>query len=513
VCLNRLPSVRFCRFAVRSISLAAALALASPAAAGDDPGRPVKYRPWHPTPGDTSASPASPWTPDPAELPTLLAPERTPPDFSADARWRLSDLIDYALRHNPRTKAAWHAARAAAAAKASRGGAYLPTVDLEGIGQAGYGSRSSKYEEWQGALGPSIAVNYLLYDSGGRAADLEEARQALRAANWTHRAVLEDVMLMVLEAYYLHHGVNTLVTAEETAVREAQAVLESATERHRAGVATIADVLQARSALAQARLALQTATGDLRTLEGALAAAVGLPANTAIRLADFQPEIPADAAADEVDRFIEVAQRLRPDLAAARAEALGAEARVRSVQAAGGVTVAATAGAGALYNTGWDTLLDNYSVGITLRLPIFTGYTHANNVIQASEQSAAATARVHSLAQTVAHEVWRSFYALQTAGEKIRTTDELLSSATQSYDVALNRYRAGVGDILDLLSAQRTLEAARSEQTRARTEWLLAMARLGRNTGQLLTAGPAAAVASPAPPDPPAPPRSPEGQP
>lgn len=513
MCLNRLPSVRFCRFAVRSISLAAALALASPAVAGDDPGRPVKYRPWHPTPGDTSASPASPWTPDPAELPTLLAPERTPPDFSADARWRLSDLIDYALRHNPRTKAAWHAARAAAAAKASRGGAYLPTVDLEGIGQAGYGSRSSKYEEWQGALGPSIAVNYLLYDSGGRAADLEEARQALRAANWTHRAVLEDVMLMVLEAYYLHHGVNTLVTAEETAVREAQAVLESATERHRAGVATIADVLQARSALAQARLALQTATGDLRTLEGALAAAVGLPANTAIRLADFQPEIPADAAAGEVDRFIEVAQRLRPDLAAARAEALGAEARVRSVQAAGGVTVAATAGAGALYNTGWDTLLDNYSVGITLRLPIFTGYTHANNVIQASEQSAAATARVHSLAQTVAHEVWRSFYALQTAGEKIRTTDELLSSATQSYDVALNRYRAGVGDILDLLSAQRTLEAARSEQTRARTEWLLAMARLGRNTGQLLTAGPAAAVASPAPPDPPAPPRSPEGQP
>jgi len=513
VCLNRLPSIRFCRSVVRLVSLAAALALALPAAAGDDPGRPVKYRPWHPAPGDTSANPASPWTPDPAALPALLAPEGTPADFSAAAIWRLGDLIDFALRHNPNTRAAWHAARAAAAAKASRGGAYLPTVDLEGIAQAGYGSRSSKYEEWQGALGPSIAVNYLLYDSGGRAADLEEARQALRAANWTHRAVLEDVMLLVLEAYYLHHGVKTLVAAEETAVREAQAVLESATERHRAGVATIADVLQARSALAQARLALQTATGDLRTLEGALAAAVGLPANTVIRLADFQPEIPADAAAGEVDRFIEVAQRLRPDLAAARAEALGAEARVRSVQAAGGVTVAATAGAGALYNTGWDTLLDNYSVGLTLRLPIFTGYTHTNNVIQASEQSAAAAARVHSLAQTVAYEVWRSFYALQTAGEKIRTTDELLGSASQSYDVALNRYRAGVGDILDLLSAQRTLEAARSEQTRAQTEWLLAMARLGRNTGQLLDAGPAAAVAPLAPPDPPAPPRSPEGQP
>ena len=197
--LIRLPSARFCRSAVRFVCMAAALALAAPATAADDSVRPVKYKPWHPAPGDTSASAASPWTPDPADLPALLAPLGTPADFSGDARWRLSDLIDYALRHNPRTRAAWHGARAAAAAKASRGGAYLPTVDLDGIGQVGYGSRSSKYEEWQGALGPSIAVNYLLYDSGGRAADLEEARQALRAANWTHSAVLEDVVLLVLE--------------------------------------------------------------------------------------------------------------------------------------------------------------------------------------------------------------------------------------------------------------------------------------------------------------------------
>jgi outer membrane protein TolC len=508
--LNRLNSARSCRSAIRFFGLALVLAAAAPAAAGDEPGRPVKYRPWHPAPGDTSASASSPWTPDAADLPTLQELAGTPADFSAGTVWRLGDLIDYALRHNPRTRVAWHAARAAAAANASRGGAYLPTVDLAGLGQVNYGSSFSKNEEWQGALGPSIAVNYLLYDSGRRAADLDEARQALRAANWTHRSVIEDVMLLVLEAFYLHQGVKTLVAAEETAVREAQAVLDSATERHRAGVATIADVLQARSALAQARLALQTATGDLRTLEGALAAAVGLPANTALRLADFQPEIPPDAAAGEVDRLIEAARRLRPDLAAAQAEALGAEARVRSVQAAGGVTVAATAGAGALYNTGWDSLLDNYSVGLTLRFPIFTGYTHTNNVIQAREDAAAARERVRSLAQVVAYEVWRSYYALQTAGEKIRTTEELLGSATQSYDVALNRYRAGVGDILDLLASQRTLEEARSEQTRARTEWLLAMARLGRSTGQLLTAGPAAATAPAAPPDKP---RSPEGQP
>ncbi|MBL8978844.1 MAG: TolC family protein, partial [Gemmatimonadetes bacterium] len=44
------------------------------------------------------------------------------------------------------------------------------------------------------------------------------------------------------------------------------------------GVATIADVLQSRNALAQARLDLQSIEGNLFTTRGALAAATGYPA-------------------------------------------------------------------------------------------------------------------------------------------------------------------------------------------------------------------------------------------
>src|SRR5207245_260821 len=53
----------------------------------------------------------------------------------------------------------------------------------------------------------------------------------------------------------------------------------AAEQRYRVGLATIADVLQARTALSQARLALESTQGDLQTTRGALALSMGLPAN------------------------------------------------------------------------------------------------------------------------------------------------------------------------------------------------------------------------------------------
>ena len=58
----------------------------------------------------------------------------------------------------------------------------------------------------------------------------------------------------------------------------------------------------------------------------------------------------------------------------------------------------------------------------------------------------------------------------------MRTTRDLLASALQSAEVADGRYRAGVGSILDLLTAQSALADARSQEAQARSLWFLSMA-------------------------------------
>jgi outer membrane protein TolC len=51
--------------------------------------------------------------------------------------------------------------------------------------------------------------------------------------------------------------------------------------------------------------------------------------------------------------------------------------------------------------------------------------------------------------------------------------------------VATDRYRSGVGSILDVLTAEAALESARAQEIQARTDWFLAVAQLAHDTGTL----------------------------
>ena len=75
--------------------------------------------------------------------------------------------------------------------------------------------------------------------------------------------------------------------------------------------------------------------------------------------------------------------------------------------------------------------------------------------------------------------------ATETALKQVATSADLLASAGESAAVALDRYQAGVGTILDLLSAQRALAEARAQAVLARSDWLISVARLAHDTGRL----------------------------
>src|SRR5207245_422348 len=102
-------------------------------------------------------------------------------------------------------------------------------------------------------------LTWLLLDLGGRSADVEEADRLLQAANLNHGAAIQDLLLLVEQGYFQYQGAKALLTAAQASVKEAQTAYQAAEERRRAGVATIADVLQAKTQLSQAVLAQQQA--------------------------------------------------------------------------------------------------------------------------------------------------------------------------------------------------------------------------------------------------------------
>jgi outer membrane protein TolC len=67
----------------------------------------------------------------------------------------------------------------------------------------------------------------------------------------------------------------------------------------------------------------------------------------------------------------------------------------------------------------------------------------------------------------------------------VLTAEDLLASAQQSSEVALGRYRAGVGTVLDLLAAQTALADARAQRVQSRLAWSVSLAQLTHDAGLL----------------------------
>ena len=85
--------------------------------------------------------------------------------------------------------------------------------------------------------------------------------------------------------------------------------------------------------------------------------------------------------------------------------------------------------------------------------------------------------------------MYSAYYALQTATQRVKTSDVLLASATNNETAARARYRAGVGTILDLTTALTALANARAQQSQARWVWATALAQLSHDVGLIPTRG------------------------
>jgi len=439
-------------------------------------------------------SPAQRWIP-PQPVP---APRPPVPDPALIAQIKpgmqisLQQLLAYALSNNPQTRSAWLNARAAAAGAASRRSAYYPSIEVDA--QAGFTHQSFAkgaltFEQW--ALTPSAQLTWLLLDLGGRSADVEEADRLLEAANLNHGAAIQDLLLLVEQGYFQYQGAKALLTAAQVSVKEAQTAYRAAEERRRAGVATVADVLQAKTQLSQAVLAEQQAEGNVATVRGALATSLGVSATLPVDVADLPERLDVQPLGETVDKLNERAGSQRPDLARARAQALAVASRADSIRARGFPKLVLGGNASRNYylDEPW-VHGDNYSAGVTLQIPLFNGFKDTSDLLQAREQAKAAVADAESLEQQVILQVWTSYQAVKTAEKRIGSAQDLLAAAQQSAEVAQGRYKAGVGSILDLLTAQSALANARAQDVQAKANWLLAIASLAHDTGTLGPPGP-----------------------
>jgi outer membrane protein TolC len=85
----------------------------------------------------------------------------------------------------------------------------------------------------------------------------------------------------------------------------------------------------------------------------------------------------------------------------------------------------------------------------------------------------------------VTYQVFAAYEAQRTASQRVRTSGELLASATASAEAALARYKEGVGGLIDLLAAENALADARAQRIQAHLQWYSALVQLAHDAALL----------------------------
>ena len=401
----------------------------------------------------------------------------------------LADVVDLALCNNPQTTIQWATWRAQAAQLGVSKSTYLPilngVITAENSRSAAGASASASASSDQASM--SVTASYLLYDFGGRAASVENASQLLVAVHASRDAALQNIFLNAIQAYYTLLSTRASVAAYQSTEAAAEKSLQAAQARYQAGVATLADRLQAKTALSQATLNRIRAVGEATNAQGALLNVMGFAVTQALELSSPASDAVAEqdsVVEQDIGKLITQARLSRPELQAAEAQIKAAEAQLAAANASGLPSINLNGSLGKFKVENMDSTTTQ-RIGISLSVPLFSGFKNTYQTKTAQAQLAGKVAERDRMANQVALEVWQAYQLLLTNSQGLLAADDLLVSAEQSEKMVAGRYQSGLGNILDVLTAQSTLASARQQQIAALYTFKVSKFVLAQAIGQL----------------------------
>jgi outer membrane protein TolC len=416
--------------------------------------------------------------------------------IAPDKTYTLADLIDLAEQHNPDTRVAWEDAKSKADELGIARSSLYPTLTAIALAVS---LRTATligeyyHRQTEGIFEPILHVEYLVFDVGGRSGEIDIAKANLLASDLAFNDTHRRIIYQVAEAYYRLLNAQGQREAAETSLENARAVEQDAQSRLENGLATKPDELEATAARAQADFDLQAAIGAVDIARGDLATALGVDPGTVFTVEGIdQLKLPSSIA-DSVDQEIDRAFSQRPDLLQLLARLRAANASIKQARSDYFPTLSFKGDGGMVRAYGQQDLLPgSYAAGeawtaqLELRWNLFDGARREYRIAQANHDKKAAQAQIDALRDQIADQVWASYTNMRTALRQQQAATSLLAASQESYEAAHESYGYGVRNLLDVVSAQKALAQAQSEDVSARTQLLLTVTSLAFQTADFI---------------------------
>ena len=501
----------------------------------------------------------------PSCLRAKRAPANTsvlPPDLNAPLT--LDESIRIALRNNGQTGAGALQAQSAREGITSAKAAGLPQVTGSigynylnqrssvfvpnfnpgtgggngGFGNGGVVTGSNGIQTFTNSLTTTdIAVNQNIFDGGRTRQRIRAARASSQSAVGGFGSARGTLAFTVAQRFYEQLRQQRLVEQFGSQVELARQQVEQVRAQIEVGTVARVDILSVQVTLRQRQFDLVSARNNLETARVNFRNALGLERGPALQLieservaqvvgvpvqpepldpADIQPGIavpplselpttdllnvapPEVPELESLETYLAQARRLRPDLVQSRAAVAQGESSLALANIENRPQVSATAG----FNIDPRSSAERrFQLGVGLSVPIFNGGALSANKRAAQDGLAANRVTLAQREKDADAEVEASYVNIAGQVERIANARVLVEQAQLNLETATERYRLGLGIVLDVTNAQTQLFSAQVSATQAVYDYEIARADLDRAVGRFAWADPGVAPPNVAPPN------------
>ena len=423
---------------------------------------------------------------DPFFVYTQNAPENCI-DADVTKELDLPTLIQVGICNNPALNRDYMSVKASEASVGTAKSDYLPTIDASATASKSTSKTEGGQRESTSPYSGNIGLKWLIYDFGARGATTDQMQAYLNSDSFKYSAALHDTVLAINQAYFDYLSNEEVLKSAQETKKSYQKSFEETSKRYKLGMVALSDKLLAQTTYKKSELKVIEAENVLKKSGATLATLLNLPTDTEFKLAlpEKDKDITQISTEMTVQQMMEEALKLRPELKSAESKEEAAKYGIDIAKAGHYPSLSANASAG--YNDTWkgnDPYRMTGSAGLSLSVPLFSGFKTTYNVAKARYQYAQAQQTTIETQDSVKKEVFNAYQDYQTAVSSYKVNQEVLESAKESERVSFKSYKAGKESILNLLTTQAELAAARQGVATSFYDVLIAKANLYRAIGQ-----------------------------
>lgn len=326
----------------------------------------------------------------------------------------------------------------------------------------------------------NVTARLTLFDGLSNFATLSQSKNNVEAARLDLQRLKQDIVFQTITLYYTVINAKQLLGVREDDLKWNQRNLETVTESNKLGAVTLADVYAQQVKTGNSELALIQAQNSFETAKSNLLNYLALDV-----LEDYQ--FSSELTAEEqntLNEKMKIDYRNISDLVnkALNVRSDYQSAHLKLESAYNGITIARSGHLPSLSNTisynvranELDKFFDSrtYVVGLSLNIPIFSGFRVSNNVQFAEVTAENKQIELTDLERSIKLEIQKTYLDLKAAGKSLQVNTKNVIAAEETRKIEQERYSLGSGTLLNVLIANSDFTTARTNLITAQFEFI-----------------------------------------